>query len=699
MAKTMSLQLGRVSVSDYKSYRGNVSIDLSLDPAKTITVIHGEMGRGKTTLLEAIYWCLYGEERSSYDSDEGVINNDALRLLRVGDTNETSVEISLHEEGDLRYKIKRSVRLYKKSESSQTTRHPSVGGIPTGIDITETVDYSELPSRSERNDWMVISEPSHVRDMIENLFPKQLASYFLFDAELLDKFFNAGDESNVRDGIEKISGLPILDSAKKHLGRSASAIMKDIKNINLEPYKNMIFHLEQAMEECDSTINLTESELKEVTQEIYRIESFLRNHNEETIQAIQTQRDSLSSSMGEIREKAKKHKNQMNAWLLYSNTVLRLRSTMQDSMEKCNSWEKDGKIPIAVSGHALKNILASRPPVCICGASLHEGSDGRAHIVNLLEKNLVESPVIQSISTGRGHWDEMVEKTKQMRDELSQLRAERGKLNEEYDEKAGSRKRLTKKLDEHDVDDVRAKSHLMGELKARERDLTGTKAVSVEKRNRTAKELEAKNNEYQEQLKREEKHRSQSNQIRLAKTLSSLFSQCNNELIEKLRDMVAKRTGEYFLKLVSKKEDFGKIEILPEYKTVARGHDGKSKMLSAGQSCCLALSYIAAIRDIADKNYFMVIDSPLHNISQEERVDIAKNLPKFIPGTQVTLLVQDQEYTGRAKKDIVGDTIDSVRQTLLNNDSLWGEYLLKSSKDQDPSDVSTHTSIVKVDTQ
>ena len=79
----------------------------------------------------------------------------------------------------------------------------------------------------------------------------------------------------------------------------------------------------------------------------------------------------------------------------------------------------------------------------------------------------------------------------------------------------------------------------------------------------------------------------------------------------------------------------------------------------------------------------MSVDSPFHNISQEERVQIAENLPDFIPGTQITLLVQDQEYTGHAKKMITGEEIPSVRDTLMKNNSIWKEYLLEADKKED----------------
>lgn len=161
-----------------------------------------------------------------------------------------------------------------------------------------------------------------------------------------------------------------------------------------------------------------------------------------------------------------------------------------------------------------------------------------------------------------------------------------------------------------------------------------------------------------------------------------------------MRDTVTTITTKYFLRLVSKKEDFAKVDILPNYQTVAYDSQDKSKSLSAGQSCCLALSYIAAIREIANRDYFMIIDSPLHNISGEERVEIAKNLPGFIAGTQITLLVQDQEYTGKAKKKITGDEIPSVRDTLRNNDTVWREYLLESIRNKEDNTSNTRIKLL-----
>ena len=690
MVVTNSLQLGKISMRNYKTYQGDVSVEMSLDPEKSITIIHGEMGKGKTTLLGAIYWCLYGEERTVTDSDEGILNSDVLRRLRVGDVVDTSVEMSLYEQGELRYKIKRSIGFEKKSESVKIIRHESVGGsLPSGIEITENIEYSELSPQSG-DDWMVIHDPMRIQDRIENLFPKSLSSYFLFDAELLDKFYRADDETLVKNGIEKISGMPIIDNGIKHLEQSTKAIRKDIRDINMEPINNRISHWEKVIDDCKGRIADADSKLDVINGRIATIESFLSNYNEKSIETMQEEIDHIAANMKKIDKRRNENQLDMNNRLVSYNVILRLKGVMEYSIRQCNTWEKEGKIPIAVSRHVLNGMLHDKPPMCICGTPLDEGSTGRRRIEDLLGKNLADSPVINSISIGRGHWGDRVDETMQARDVLTRLMAKRFEINSEHDSQNDKIKELRKKLEMHDVDEVRDKSQKLKELRAVKKEQDGIKAVANDGQERAERELKAEKQQYNDLLKRVEKYKSHKNRIKLAETLSGLLSNCRADLIEDMRNIVVKKTEEYFFKLASR-EDFAKIEIRPDYKTAVLDHDGKSKALSAGQSCCLALSYIASIRAIAEKNYFMIIDSPLHNISQAERVDIARNLPRFISGTQITLLVQDQEYVGRAKEGIFGDDIPSVRDTLKDNNNLWREYLLITSKN--PDDISVNTTI------
>ncbi len=677
MVSKTSLQLGKITLKNYRTYQGEATIELSRDSKKTITIIEGTMGKGKTTILNAIYWCLYGKFRSTgTHSDENIINNYTLLSLKPGLDDDTFVEISLYEEDKLRYKIKRSIRFSKTQESSRLDFRQDVdGNLPDGIEITPEIEFSHLQSTT--NEWRVETDPVLANDLVQNVFPESLSSYFLFDAELLDSFLDLGSKNTVKDGIEKISGLPVIEDAIKHMKKTHSEIFKDIKSPKTEPIKEDIFILEKKIESNNQTISVKSQRLQEIDAERESIRSYLRNNDEKAVREKQERADSIRIRIKGIREELSGHNKTMSDWLLYCNTVSRLRDSMEKSLRMCNKWEQDGEIPIAVSGQALKNILKANPSKCICGTHLAKGSEERRYMERLLAKNTADSPLIQNITTGRGHWDDMVNEVEHsnLTKQINEHRSMRDESNSELDKQSANLKEISDQLKKHDQEQIRIKSSRLHELDEEYNENISDKAVAEEKVRKATLGFEEKDRELKKLAREEDKYHSYYNRHELAETVEKILVQCRDNIIGQLRTTVAEKTTEYFLRLVSRM-DFSKVEISQDYTVTAYGPTEHSKGLSAGQTCCLALSYIAAIRDIAEKNYFMMIDSPLHNIDQRERVDIAKNLPNFTPGTQITLLVQDQEYVGRVVQTENRPGIQSVRDTLRDNNSLWKEYKL-----------------------
>ena len=532
-------------------------------------------------------------------------------------------------------------------------------------------------------DWKSSSDMERIKHSIGNIFPKSLSKYFLFDAELLDTFFNTSE--GVKEGIEKITGLPIIEKAIKDLDKTAIHIRSSIKDVNLAPINNSIQHLERKKENLTKKIDDEITKIQSYDEKIKDIESFLRNNNEELVKSTQQRIDGLKKDIEDIKKDLKKHNKDMNNWILQSNIRTRLYRAMKTSLDKCNVWEEKGKIPIAVSGLALKNILKANPSICICGAHLDAGSKERKHIEDMLSEKRIESPIIQNITIGRGYWEDISNSVEQTHKQFQEYRARRDELDTKDHEKYEIKKELEKKIEGVNIPEIQRKSQELSDLRNELQSSISDRDITQRELDKTNHELESENRELSNKLKKSEKHQSDRNRLNLANILERLFQEYRDELADELRYAAAKKTTEYFLKLVSRKKDFAKVEIREDYKTAVLDSNQKTKRLSAGQNCCLALSYIAAIRDISEKNYFMLIDSPLHNISQEERVDIAKNLPQFLPKTQITLLVQDQEYTGEAKKGITGEIITSVRKTLRANGSVWKEYILKNYQEHENS--------------
>ena len=94
--------LEEIRLTDFRCFFGETFIRLSEDPDKNVTIIYAENGVGKTTLLNALLWCFYGETTTRFEKKQEILNYDAKRAGRTT----ASVEV-LFEHNDKRYIAKR----------------------------------------------------------------------------------------------------------------------------------------------------------------------------------------------------------------------------------------------------------------------------------------------------------------------------------------------------------------------------------------------------------------------------------------------------------------------------------------------------------------------------------------------------------------------------------------------------------------
>ena len=61
------MKISQITIENFKSYREHQVIKFSTDESRFITVLEGQMGHGKSNLLNAFYWCLFDQY---WDSDK-----------------------------------------------------------------------------------------------------------------------------------------------------------------------------------------------------------------------------------------------------------------------------------------------------------------------------------------------------------------------------------------------------------------------------------------------------------------------------------------------------------------------------------------------------------------------------------------------------------------------------------------------------
>jgi len=162
------------------------------------------------------------------------------------------------------------------------------------------------------------------------------------------------------------------------------------------------------------------------------------------------------------------------------------------------------------------------------------------------------------------------------------------------------------------------------------------------------------------------------------------------ELIHDIRENVRKTCEEIFIKIIARGSEIKKLSITDKYQMrVLDQYEGNIiGTLSAGQYLFLSLAYIAAVREITDTNYPMIIDSPFGKIDGEQRVMIAETLPVYLPQTQMTLFVTNTEIDAVIEKDTeTGKRIPPVREVWEKEKRIGRTWLLKIIKEKELTEI------------
>ncbi len=71
--------LEEIRLTDFRCFYGKSTIKFTTDPDRNVTLIYAENGVGKTTLLNALLWCFYGETTERFEKKEDILNYDAKK--------------------------------------------------------------------------------------------------------------------------------------------------------------------------------------------------------------------------------------------------------------------------------------------------------------------------------------------------------------------------------------------------------------------------------------------------------------------------------------------------------------------------------------------------------------------------------------------------------------------------------------------
>ena len=673
MSNNERILIKNITIKNCGNFYGEHNIELSDSLDKNFTIIIGTSGMGKSTIFKLIYWCLFGshyDPKTEVDStDEGIINSTLLKNLGNGEKTSASVTLDIHDQDGEKYVLSRTLTATSHRETnSKKFDELNNSRINSGIQI---ISESKMRMTGEEGQQVNEKDTRLIKNAISKLFPENLSDFFLFDGEKLVQFRTKSEAAElIKDGIEKISGLPIVDNLIKNSKNTRDAIISHIadKDSDSSVLAKLLQDTKEEMEKINNTLNDKDVELTKKQLEYDGVVKKIQSNK--TGKDIHSQIIVLDKTKKNLTTKITKTESKMKDFLFDNLPELLIRDTLEKSEEIFAKLEDEDKIPPSISRGAIDKILASDPLRCICGRDFQK-DDGSWKKLDEIKQIIIDDDISQGITQGRGLisqildrsmpkkineiYLELVEDGRSSREEKEKILSDLDDLNEEI-----------KSIEfEDDEDYGQQKKTLWGDISLL------TAVIAGWKEDLEDLEIERKAREFKlnTRIEHEKVDITERNKISIIKAVQKFASEKRSEIVDELRNKTEEATNRYFLESAPEKEIFDHVKISSKYDITACDADDYVKELSKGQSHVLGLSYVSGCRQITNTNTFLFIDSPLHNISGDSRNEISQVLSKNLPGVQVVLFVTDSEY-------LQGDERGAkpVRTYLNPTNKVWKEY-------------------------
>ena len=344
--------LEEIRLTNFRCFYGESVIKFSTDTKRTVTLIYAENGVGKTTLLNALLWCFYGETTERFEKKEDILNYDAKK---EGHTT-ASVEV-LFEHNDKNYSAKRFF----------------------GTDLSRTFLISRIDQGSR-------SEILNADTFINTVIPQNMASHFLFDGEHAEVFLGEGNRGSIKSAVRDILGCSLIETAIKDLKTVSGQFLRQIPSTPstrvIDIRKSRADTLTKKIEEDEEEIKRLERQRQTTQTQIDNIEEKLRNTS--AAKELQRSRDRQNQQLNRAVSRQREATDKAYRWLGENGRSIVSRKITEETFDFLDDKEHRGRIPSPYNEEFVKDILAEE--TCICGAHLEPGSPAAQTVSRLLDK-------------------------------------------------------------------------------------------------------------------------------------------------------------------------------------------------------------------------------------------------------------------------------------------------------------------------
>jgi len=622
----------KITLNNFRQYYGTQSMEFSVKGEQNVTVIHGENGAGKTALLNAFNWVLYGE--TDLPDSEKLVNNYAIESVPDSRKVEMYIEIEFESKG-IEYILRRT--------------H---SGIKYGHEVKNTEDYILLKYYND-DEWKKLSNPSVE---INRIMPSNLRNYFFFDGERIDNLSKHEDNDEIREAVKTVMDLEIIERGIKHTEDAKKDFQKEWANFADEETKHLLEEQESYKEEKEDlqrkrqqvkqNINMRNEQISDIDQQLSLVKGISEKQEERKRleEELNKYKQDLKSTQANLQKTVSKQGYLAPTHILFSKVNEKL--TSQEYTHKQTYPD--------LTSNLIHSVLEQE--VCICGEELCEKHKEKLH--SLLEQ---VAPYNQyaSMNSLKKEMDLVNNSRENFIDNLKDMEKKEYQLKEQIIDTQNKLEEISVDLSNREYEDVQGLEENRRNYQDNVNDYQKQIGVIEHKIEELDQKIKEVTNKIDKQQQIQDQAQLAKKRLETCEKLTSVMQEIYTLKEEEVKTDLQEKIQEVYSNFLRK--GF-KISLTEEFKLVVHNYYGERVPLSQGERQITSLSFIGAIVDIARNHYNkkasnlineggiypLVMDSPFGALDSDHRQRVAGGIHKL--SDQIIVIVSTSQWKGEVEE-------------------------------------------------
>lgn len=254
------MYFSKIILNNFGIYKGEHCITLhNQNGHRNITLVGGMNGRGKTTILDAVFLCLYGRKATEYITGKkeayATVLQDHINKSTLDQKTYITLEFALDGDSSSLIAITRSWQKAGKK-------------IETDLEVLKDGFRDEYLSKN----WEYY---------VEELIPFGIAKFFFFDNEKISQIADDEAFDKVKDSIKSVMGVTTIESLCTHISKIVKNKTDALKAFQGSKNQTELTGLTSQLNHIESQIRAVKDQRASLVPQLEKLLSDLENAEQE----------------------------------------------------------------------------------------------------------------------------------------------------------------------------------------------------------------------------------------------------------------------------------------------------------------------------------------------------------------------------------------------------------------------------------